>query len=343
MQKILSSRIPYIDALRGFAILLVIAGHVIQTLYGTDGLVFRYIYSFHMPLFMFLSGFVSYKIETWKSVGKRFLQLIVPFFCYNVIAFFADGFAEISLRGFAEFNLRIILRPDLGLWFLWVLFFIHTLFICCRKAATVLQIDERIIVLVVLGGLNLVELITRTDFLGFHWIAWYFIFFSAGVYIRPFSQMEHVSLDRGLLIGSAILFPVCAYFFRLQNCITPPRILQSIDLGSYFPIFYRLWVAALGIILFYEIFKWTETMGASYCTKILILLGRETLGLYFVHCLIINLTIAPFVDRMGLIPIGGAVVVGIVLTAVSYLIVKLLRRNRLSRLLILGDYASCKK
>ena len=115
MQKILSSRIPYIDALRGFAILLVIAGHVIQTLYGTDGLVFRYIYSFHMPLFVFLSGFVSYKIETWKSVGKRFLQLIVPFFCYNVITFFSAGFAGISLRDFVEFNLRVILRPDLGL------------------------------------------------------------------------------------------------------------------------------------------------------------------------------------------------------------------------------------
>ena len=108
----------------------------------------------------------------------------------------AGAFAGISLRDFVEFNLRVILRPDLGLWFLWVLFFIHTLFICCRKAAKALQIDERIIVLVVLGGLNLVELITRTDFLGFHWIAWYFIFFSAGVYIRPFSQMEHVSLDR---------------------------------------------------------------------------------------------------------------------------------------------------
>ena len=341
MQKILSSRIPYIDALRGFAILLVIAGHVIQTLYGTDGLVFRYIYSFHMPLFVFLSGFVSYKIETWKSVGKRFLQLIVPFFCYNVITFFSAGFAGISLRDFVEFNLRVILRPDLGLWFLWVLFFIHTLFICCRKAAKALQIDERIIVLVVLGGLNLVELITRTDFLGFHWIAWYFIFFSAGVYIRPFSQMEHVSLDRDLLIGSAILFPVCAYFFRLQNYITPPlRIMQNIDFGPYFPIFYRLWVAVLGIILFYEIFKRTEAMGAS---KTLIALGRETLGLYFVHCLIINLTIAPFVDRMGLIPKGGAVVVGIVLTAVSYLIVKFLRRNRLSRLLVLGDYSFCKK
>lgn len=153
--------------------------------------------------------------------------------------------------------------------------------------------------------------------------------------------MEHVSLDRDLLIGSAILFPVCAYFFRLQNYITPPlRILQNIDFGPYFPIFYRLWVAVLGIILFYEIFKRTEAMGAS---KTLIALGRETLGLYFVHCLIINLTIAPFVDRMGLIPKGGAVVVGIVLTAVSYLIVKFLRRNRLSRLLVLGDYSFCKK
>lgn len=341
---LLSGRIPYIDALRGFAILLVIAGHVIQTLYGTDGLVFRCIYSFHMPLFMFLSGFVSYKATTWKSVGKRFLQLIVPFFCYNVIAFFVDGSAGISLREFAVFNLRIILRPDLGLWFLWVLFFIHTLFICCRKTAAALKIDERIIVLAILGGLNFIELITRTDLLGFHWIAWYFIFFSAGVYIRPFSQTKHVGLDQGLLTGSAVLFPVCVYFFRLQTCITPPlQVLPGIDLEPYLSIFYRLWVAALGIVLFYEIFKWTVTVGTSYCAKILIALGRETLGLYFVHCLIINLAIAPFVSGLGLIPVWTVLTIGVVLTAVSYLIVKLLRRNRLARLLVLGDYICCKK
>ena len=300
---LLSGRIPYIDALRGFAILLVIAGHVIQTLYGTDGLVFRCIYSFHMPLFMFLSGFVSYKATTWKSVGKRFLQLIVPFFCYNVIAFFVDSSAGISLREFAVFNLRIILRPDLGLWFLWVLFFIHTLF-----------------------------------------IFWYFIFFSAGVYIRPFSQTKHVGLDQGLLTGSAVLFPVCVYFFRLQTCITPPlQVLPGIDLEPYLSIFYRLWVAALGIVLFYEIFKWTVTVGTSYCAKILIALGRETLGLYFVHCLIINLAIAPFVSGLGLIPVWTVLTIGVVLTAVSYLIVKLLRRNHLTRLLVLGDYICCKK
>jgi fucose 4-O-acetylase-like acetyltransferase len=55
-------RIAYIDFLKGFTILLVILGHCIE-FNDTDywnNIVFRYIYSFHMPLFMFLSGYVSY-------------------------------------------------------------------------------------------------------------------------------------------------------------------------------------------------------------------------------------------------------------------------------------------
>ncbi|MDE6264225.1 MAG: acyltransferase family protein [Paramuribaculum sp.] len=59
----MNHRLFYIDNLRGFLIILVKLGHCIQNLY-TDfdqNIVFRYIYSFHMPLFMFIRGFVSYK------------------------------------------------------------------------------------------------------------------------------------------------------------------------------------------------------------------------------------------------------------------------------------------
>ena len=81
-------RIAYIDFLKGFTILLVILGHCIQ--YNDrdfeNNIVFRYIYSFHMPLFMFFSGYVSYKVVLLSStIKKRAIQLLVPFF---YLAFF---------------------------------------------------------------------------------------------------------------------------------------------------------------------------------------------------------------------------------------------------------------
>lgn len=52
-------RINYIDRLKGFAILLVVMGHVsLFSFRGNDNAVFGVIQSFHMPLFMFLSGIV---------------------------------------------------------------------------------------------------------------------------------------------------------------------------------------------------------------------------------------------------------------------------------------------
>ena len=52
------NRLIYLDALRGFAILLVVVGHLIQYNYQSalDDPIFNAIYSFHMPLFFFISG-----------------------------------------------------------------------------------------------------------------------------------------------------------------------------------------------------------------------------------------------------------------------------------------------
>ena len=59
-------RIYTIDALKGLAILLVVLGHSFQGNidHFDDNVVFNFIYSFHMPLFMFLAGTVAvYRFE----------------------------------------------------------------------------------------------------------------------------------------------------------------------------------------------------------------------------------------------------------------------------------------
>lgn len=88
--------IPYIDVIKGFAIFLVVMGHVLawqfdslsvlaQSKESTQAaFLWRMIYSFHMPLFFFVSGFLFSmtkfnNIDVPKFIWKKFVTLIVPF------------------------------------------------------------------------------------------------------------------------------------------------------------------------------------------------------------------------------------------------------------------------
>lgn len=80
-------RIAYIDKLKGLTILLVIMGHISQMSIGINFQPFNQLYtSFHMPLFMFLSGIFAYKgikhftgSEVLTFLRKKALRILVPF------------------------------------------------------------------------------------------------------------------------------------------------------------------------------------------------------------------------------------------------------------------------
>ena len=67
-------RLTCIDQLKGFAILLVVAGHVLEFCLYKNKTSFLHdiIYSFHMPLFAFLSGLVFSSLSEARTVGKNF-------------------------------------------------------------------------------------------------------------------------------------------------------------------------------------------------------------------------------------------------------------------------------
>lgn len=80
-------RVEYIDKLKGMTIMLVVMGHLAEHSMGINDAPFNVMYgSFHMPLFMFLSGIFAYKsfstysgaeIAGWMK--KKFLRVFVPF------------------------------------------------------------------------------------------------------------------------------------------------------------------------------------------------------------------------------------------------------------------------
>lgn len=120
-------RIVYIDVARGIAALLVVIGHSIQVADSTfdENILFRMIYSFHMPLFMFLSGYVSYKSEYFDRLWiiKKAKHLVVPFLVWTVLPVLFSGN---SGDMFGKLYMAIK-QPDVSYWFLLILFYCDVL------------------------------------------------------------------------------------------------------------------------------------------------------------------------------------------------------------------------
>lgn len=77
-------RLHWIDALKGIGIMLVVFAH-----HSLPVALDTYIFSFHMPLFFFISGFLfdfgKYAESTANFVKGRFRSLIVPYFCFALL------------------------------------------------------------------------------------------------------------------------------------------------------------------------------------------------------------------------------------------------------------------
>ena len=69
-------RDPVVDVIRGIGILLVVVGHS-----GTN--FWRFIYLFHMPLFIMLSGYLYRVSDLKKTIKNKVVRLWVPFVAFN--------------------------------------------------------------------------------------------------------------------------------------------------------------------------------------------------------------------------------------------------------------------
>ena len=119
----MSKRIEYIDVARGIGILLVVLGHNDFGYISVFG--HKLIYSFHMPLFFFLSGyFINVSVSFVEFFKKRFNSLLKPYlFTIFIIYFTSISFDNMSfgtaLRRIAKSMYGAGYYIDWGqLWFL---------------------------------------------------------------------------------------------------------------------------------------------------------------------------------------------------------------------------------
>lgn len=85
------SRLKSFDLLKSFAIYLVIWGHCIKGFLSSDcsdNIIYRILYSFHVALFMMISGYFAVSSMRLKSIDfflKKLRQLIYPCFIWGLI------------------------------------------------------------------------------------------------------------------------------------------------------------------------------------------------------------------------------------------------------------------
>ena len=125
------SRIKYWDLLRGIAIFLVVWGHTIQ--FGGSSMelfankAFIFIYSFHMPLFLLISGYFLAKSAGRRSLvqnlGKKLVHIAVPAVLGGA-GFYVVKLAVERLLGSDAYPISAaMLFEEIGnIWFLWCMF-----------------------------------------------------------------------------------------------------------------------------------------------------------------------------------------------------------------------------
>lgn len=117
------------DNVRGFAIYLVVLGHCIQ--YAShegydfaDNIIFKLIYSFHMPLFMVLTGYLFWytlsKYSLLNGIIAKIKGIMIPCMTWGLVTYITDiiinDYKPVSLYGYLNYTAY-------SNWFLWAVFY----------------------------------------------------------------------------------------------------------------------------------------------------------------------------------------------------------------------------
>ena len=104
------------DNYKALLIILVIMGHFIDPCYTNNQLLYTLkfvIYAFHMPAFIFISGYFSKKNISWQIT---FQKILIPYFCFQTIYYL---YYKYLLCINSEFVYQF---PKFSLWYLIALF-----------------------------------------------------------------------------------------------------------------------------------------------------------------------------------------------------------------------------
>lgn len=292
-------RIPEIDALRGAAIILVVLGHAIQysTISFDSNIVFRFIYSFHMPLFFIISGLCKGKILNEKCDLVHFKQhcigsvdhLFRPYIIWTLIAVLGTIVAKKSIS--YEYIFASFLGSEKTLWFLWELFWCQIIIsISCLIANLISKnkiTNTALAIYAILSILAYVIELTAIKY-SIYYLTGFFVYLVRIGKINCNSLPKKRKSIKSVLL--LIIFIFLLYFALIINWYRTqsPTVLAQSGLSVIFKVIiekvYRFIVALLGSTVLFTLTK--VMIHNKYIQLFLTYYGRVSLRVYLVSTLI---------------------------------------------------------
>lgn len=274
----------WIDELRGFAILCVVLGHVIQRtstgLDYTNGIMCFldvFVNSIHMPIFFIVSGYMYGIVDRNKiqqGYAKEFfvkksLDLLLPYTYFAVAIWFGKMiFSEYVTKTVSIHDLlTMFISPIAFLWYIYVLFIISILIALLDKFLKGNNVKILIATLLLLA----VEAIFSPSNMSVQRTVHYISFFFIGTMI---AENKKVLENKKVFLTVSILFGICTIVHSVQEATFLNTITTHYTGGIFF------------VFLFYHLRKQEK----GFLRK----LGIQTLYIYILHPIVINLVRAIF-------------------------------------------------
>lgn len=284
----MNKRNGYIDFVKGLLIFLVLFGHMIQygsgETYLAEGLYWenwpmKVIYSFHMPLFVAISGFLTYrgfqKATPFAALLKRCKKLLLPIATWvpivMLLAFLFDG---------QPFSVKGVIRTFLtDFWFLWSVLF------CTAGLAVAESLPRRYRPVFYVAAAILI--LFSPDVIWSNAHKFMFPFFAAGYY---FAKSEKNIQNRRLLkAGIATALWVVLLLFYNKNTYIYTTGISLIGGNTLLPqigiVVYRYMVGFAGClaVLFLLSAIWRkagENVRGGGTVRAILWLGKHSLAMY---------------------------------------------------------------
>lgn len=321
-------RIEYLDAMRGFTMILVVYSHVhLQSFLGGDSFNDLFV-MIRMPLFFFVSGFLLEKPNViWKLnsvmtfLKKKFKIQIIPTFIFMFVYCYLF---DINISS------CLIDASKSGYWFTLTLFEYFLLYSVCKMLPSKWQLLLLFVfsfLLCAIKGLNLhLPILSALQLVH----GWYFVFFSFGVFVkRNFLSFRLFLLSRwySLVLGLFICGAICRIKGSIFNEL-PFQIIQVVILG------------VLGICVVFCFFsKYENSFNSNRrLGRYLQYVGKRTLDVYLLHFFFVpqNLGVVGAFFREYFNPILElccSLLISIVIVGLCLVVSNLIRTSR-----ILGHY-----
>lgn len=329
--KLINNRNIVLDWAKTIAIILVVIGHSIQ--YGSgynywinsnylNNIVFKFIYSFHMPLFMLISGYLFYnsinKYSVKELIKKKTTSLLVPILSFSTLELlFVTLFQHQSIT----IHSIIDIYTD-KLWFLWAAYILSLLVIFTNRV-----FKDNIIIYALL----IILTFFTPSFLKL--IGFMLPFFIIGYLYNKYRVNFNNKISNNVLLTILLIIYIVLLCFYNENCYIFTSGLSILNNLKQFPIdLYRYLIGLVGSGLCICLIKAFN----NYKYKKVLLVGQYSLGIYTISSYIFIYAIKPITSSFTGLNYLYMILESIIVLATTLIIIILFKKSKILSILFLG-------